>query len=152
MRLLIFELRPPILEKEGLIAALEARLDSVEGRGGIEATLKLEGEPRLTRVVEEELYRIAQEALNNVLKHSRAQRVAVELRFSPDRVCLEVSDDGVGFEPRALAGVSKGGLRLKGMGERARQVGGCLSVESAPRQGTKVRIEVPSGQGSAVEI
>ena len=58
-------------------------------------------------------------------------------------------DDGVGVEPSALAGASKGGLGLKGMEERARQVGGKLSVVSAPGQGTRVRIEVPSAQGSA---
>ncbi len=148
MRLLIFELRPPILKQEGLVAALEARLDCVEGRGGIETTLKVEGEPQITRAAEEELYWIVQEALNNVLKHSSAHRVEIELRFCPERVYLEVSDDGVGFAPSALAGASKGGLGLKGMAERARRVGGCLSVESAPGQGTRVRIEVPSGQGS----
>ncbi len=157
MRLLIFQLRPPILKQEGLVAALEARLDAVEGRGGIETTLKVEGEPRLTRVVEEALYRIAQEALNNVLKHSMAKKVAIALEFGNDRVCLEVADDGVGFEPSALSragtgvgpSVGKGGLGLKGIGERARRVGGRLSVESEPGHGTRLRIEVPSGQGPA---
>ncbi len=151
MRLLIFELRPPILEREGLVAALQARLDAVEGRGGVASSLKVEGEPRLTRVVEEELYRIAQEALNNVLKHSKAKHVAIALEFGDDRVCLDVVDDGIGFEPSALVGASKGGLGLEGMAERARQVGGKLSVESVPGQGTKVRIEVPTGQSSPDE-
>lgn len=140
MRLLIFELRPPILEQEGLVAALEARLDAVEGRGGIETELRVEGEPKLTREIEEELYRIAQEALNNVLKHSKARKVKVSLEFSDERVCLEVFDDGVGFDPSALDG--KGGLGHKGMAERARQIAAELAVESAPGRGTRVRVEV----------
>jgi signal transduction histidine kinase len=143
MRLLIFELRPPILEQEGLVAAIEARLEAVEGRGGVSTELRVEGEPKLTRVVEEEIYRIAQEALNNVLKHSRARRTTVQLTFSDERVCLEVFDDGVGFDPSEGGG--KGGLGLKGMAERARQIGGALTIDSAPGQGTRLRIEVDVG-------
>jgi signal transduction histidine kinase len=151
MRLLIFELRPPVLEKQGLVAALQARLDSVEARGGIETTLQVEGEPRLTAAVEEGLYRIAQEALNNTLKHAHPSRVQVRLEFFDDLVSLEVQDDGVGFDPGGLTG--KGGLGVKGMAERAQQIGGTVAVTSAPGQGTRVRVEValaetaPGGEG-----
>ncbi len=145
MRLLIFELRPPVLEKEGLVAALEARLSAVEGRGGIETALRVVGEPRLSRVIEEELYRIAQESLNNVLKHSKARRVQVRLEFGAERVCLEVQDDGVGFEPGARPG--RGGLGLRSMAERALQIGGKLAIISALGQGTRVRVEVAFGEG-----
>ena len=79
MRLLIFELRPPLLEKEGLAAALQARLDAVEGRAGLKTELQVEISERLPGNIEEGFYRIAQEALNNVLKHAHARRVLIEL-------------------------------------------------------------------------
>jgi signal transduction histidine kinase len=140
MRLLIFELHPPLLEKEGLAGALQARLEAVETRGGLHAELWVVGEGRLPIVVEEGLYRIAQEALNNVLKHSKARRVTVRLQLSDGAACLEVADDGVGFDPRLLP--EKGGLGLSGMQERAEQLGAKLVVESRPGNGTTVRVEV----------
>ena len=72
MRLLVHELRPPALEQEGLVGALQQRIDAVEGRAGIQARLLVEGEVRLEPSVEEALYRIGQEALNNALKHALA--------------------------------------------------------------------------------
>jgi signal transduction histidine kinase len=145
MRLLIFELHPPLLEKEGLAGALHARLEAVEGRGGLHVLWHVEGDGRLPITVEKELYRIAQEALNNVLKHSRAKQVAITLRLSSagERLYLEISDDGVGFTP-ALAG-EKGGLGLRGMQERAERIGGTLLVESAPGHGTKVKVSLDGG-------
>ena len=83
MRLLIFELRPPILEQEGLAAALEARLEAVEGRVGLKTQLELEGESELSQDIREGLYRIALEALNNVLKHAQASCVTVSLIQGP---------------------------------------------------------------------
>ena len=83
---------------------------------------------------------MAQEALNNVLKHAHARHVAVRLDVSPERAVLEVADDGVGFEPSLRNG---GGFGLPGMRERAERLGGTLQVESAPGQGTRVRVEVP---------
>ena len=80
------------------------------------------------------------EALNNAFKHSRAQRVTVQLRFEEESTNLEVSDDGVGFEPAGARG--KGGLGLTGMAERARRIGAKLRVDSAPGKGTTVLIEV----------
>jgi signal transduction histidine kinase len=90
--------------------------------------------------VEQELYRVAQEALNNVLKHAHASRATVRLETCADRAVLEVTDDGVGFE----AGLRGGdGYGLPGMRERAERLGGTLTVESAPGAGTRVRVEVP---------
>src|SRR5512143_1587361 len=81
MRLLIFELRPPILAEEGLIAALQARLAAVEGRvGGLTTTLDVAGDIALPAVVEQALYGIAQESLNNVYKHAKAHTVALSLQ------------------------------------------------------------------------
>ena len=90
MRLLVFELRPPILEKEGLVVALQARLDAVETRSGVHTEFRVEGESsRLTRPVEEALYRIVQETLTNVVKHAQARHVKVYLRFSDHHLLPE---------------------------------------------------------------
>ena len=90
MRLLIFELHPPALEQEGLVTALQVRLAAVEARAGLQTELTVEGERRLPIVIEQELYRIAQEALNNVMKHARAQHVTIRLQFT-DRDRLPAS-------------------------------------------------------------
>jgi len=140
MRLLVFELRPPVLQQEGLVAALEARLDAVEARGGLETEVSVEGEGRLPLEIEEGLYRIAQEALNNVLKHARAQRIAVTLRWDPSLVVMEVADDGIGFD--VVAARVRGGMGLHGMEERAARLGGTLTIASSPGSGSRVRVEV----------
>ncbi|MGD8623363.1 MAG: GAF domain-containing protein [Anaerolineae bacterium] len=140
MRLLIFELRLPMLKSEGLAATIQARLDAVEGRVGMETKLTVEGEGRLSPNVEEGLYRIAQEALNNVLKHAQANQVSVRLYFNSRLVKLEVADDGVGFEPTAAR--EHGGFGLDNMEERAKRLGGTLTVESRSGKGTLLRVEV----------
>jgi signal transduction histidine kinase len=141
MRSLIYELRPPVLEKEGLVAALQARLEAVEGRAGVRTELRVEGDITLPGGVEEELYRVAQEALNNALKHARAQSIRLLLCKDETHLLLEVADDGVGFEH---GGDTKhGGLGLPGMKERALRLGGSLTVLSSPGGGTTVRVEVP---------
>jgi len=140
MRLLIFELHPPRLEEEGLAVALQGRLASVETRTGLQTELHVEGERRLPISVEEELYWIAQEALNNVVKHAQAKKVTVGLQFDEKSVCLEVRDDGIGFEPAEAR--QSGGMGLRGMGERAERINGKLEVESAPGQGTTSRVTV----------
>jgi signal transduction histidine kinase len=146
MRLLIFELRPSILESEGLVNALRARLEAVEERAGLEVEFHVEGETMsdlrsLATAVEEGLYRIAQEALNNALKHACARRVTVSLDRGERAVILEIVDDGVGFDPSTA--VEGGGLGLDGMIERAAQMGGELVLDSEPGAGTRVRVEVP---------
>jgi signal transduction histidine kinase len=140
MRLLVFELRPPLLAEQGLVAALQSRLEGVERRAGLRAELKVVGEKRLPIPVEEELYGIAQEALNNVLKHAGAKHVMVRLEFVGQSALIEVRDDGAGFE-LASAG-DRGGLGLRGMTERAQRVGGRLTVQSTPGEGTVVRVVV----------
>jgi nitrate/nitrite-specific signal transduction histidine kinase len=142
MRLLIFELRPSTLDEDGLTAALQARLEAVEGRTGLETTFEVVGkEERLRPEIEEGLYRIAQEALNNALKHAHAQSVHLYLCQEKPKIVLEVSDDGVGFDPSATR--QQGGFGLRGMEERAARIGSALKVESQPGAGTRVRVEVP---------
>ncbi len=141
MRLLLFELRPPLLQEQGLAAALKARLTVVESRAGLVTDFEYdETESRRPAPdIEQELYRLAQEALNNVLKHAHAQRVRVRLAMTSDRTVLEIADDGVGFLP-GLPGAD--GFGLRGMRERAERLGGTLQVDSAPGAGTSVRVEV----------
>jgi signal transduction histidine kinase len=140
MRLLLFELRPPLLQERGLAAALQTRLRAVEARAGLVTEFEGEDVRRLRPEVEQELYRIAQEALNNVLKHAHASRVTVRLDAADGHAALEIADDGVGFDPSLRGG---DGFGLPGMRERVERLGGTLRVESAPGAGTRVRVEVP---------
>jgi signal transduction histidine kinase len=139
-RLLLFELRPPLLEEQGLGAALRTRLQAVEARAGLEVKFDCQGHTRLAPDREVELFRLSQEALNNVLKHAHAHRVQVNLDLESNPVVLDVADDGVGFDP-TLHGA--GGLGVPGMRERAERLGGTLRIESAPGNGTRVHVEVP---------
>lgn len=144
MRLLIFELRPMDLQKMGLAGAIQARLQAVETRGGMHADLVQDGvefAPHLTHAVQEELYHIAQEALNNTLKHSHARNVIVSLNYGKTRARLQVRDDGVGFTPAEAA--EAGGLGLRGMRERVQRINGCVTIASAPGEGATITVEAP---------
>jgi signal transduction histidine kinase len=140
MRLLIFELRPPVLENEGLVAALEQRLKSVEERTGLKTGLKVRMPTRLPPNVEDELYRITQEALNNVLKHAQATQVAIHLIVTGHTLLLRIQDDGVGFE--TCEGCPPGKLGLRAMMDRAEALGGKVTIESQEGQGTRITVEV----------
>ncbi len=140
MRMLIFELHPPTLEEEGLASALQIRLEAVEARSGIQTEIQVEGDTRMPLAVEEELYRIAQEALNNAIKHARAQQVIVRLHANSDYFCLEVQDDGRGFDPAAAK--QSGGLGLRSIEERVQRINGKLTMDSGPGEGTILRVEV----------
>ena len=140
MRLLIFELRPPILEQEGLVAAIQNRLYSVEHRAGLKFNLENNLEERLPPAMEEGLYRIAHEALNNTLKHSHAKNVTICIQQEEESLVMEIADDGIGFEPGTAR--REGCLGLVSMQERAQALGGHLSVDSGPGNGTRIRVEV----------
>jgi signal transduction histidine kinase len=140
MRLLIFELHPPILEKEGLVTALKTRLEAVEARSGIQTRFEVVGECRLPLAIETELYRLAQEALTNAVKHAKAQQVSIWMNCDEQQICLEVSDDGVGFDTQSIS--QSGGLGIQGMMERVKQLDGELTIDSAPGKGTSVRVSL----------
>jgi signal transduction histidine kinase/HAMP domain-containing protein len=144
MRLLIFQLRPPSVEKSGLMGALQARLDAVELRGLSQASLEVEGvelAPLAPIAIQEEVYNIAQEALNNVLRHSKAKNVLVNLRFAETSIEVDVRDDGTGFDLQTAS--SRGGLGLPGVRERAAKIDAKLEIESQPGKGTRVSLSVP---------
>ena len=140
MRLLVYELRPLQLKKEGLILALRQRLEAVEGRSGVEARLEVDELVKLPRSVEQELYRITNEALNNALKNAAATAVVVYLRQIDGGIELEVVDDGIGFEPEAVR--DHGGMGLVSIRERAEQLGGEATIRSAPGEGTSVKVAI----------
>ena len=145
MRLLVYELRPLALKREGLVGALRHRLDTVERRAGVETNLLVEGSVRLAesaagRVVEEGLYRIVQEALNNALKHSAATSVTVQVRARDEWVEIEIVDDGKGFDLNAVT--NDGGIGLASMRERAERMGATLTILSAPGKGTRVVVSM----------
>jgi signal transduction histidine kinase len=146
MRLLIFELRPLALEKSGLGEALHGRMEAVEARSGIKTHLQVEGEENIAFNEKVALYRIAQETLNNVLKHAHAGNLWVSLQFDEEHTCLEVADDGVGFELRLAS--ESGGMGLPGIRERIQRLAGILNIESAPGAGTRVYITIPRSAGN----
>ncbi len=140
MRALIFELRPESLETEGLITALAKQATSIKVRHHVDVEADLCPEPDLPFEVKEALFRIAQEALNNTIKHAQATTIRLCLACSPDGVTLEVRDDGIGFDP---SGSFPGHLGQHTMRERAAKQRGTLVVESAPGAGTCVRAHLP---------
>ena len=139
MRDLLIELRLGPLEA-GLSEALNAYVSLFKERVGINAIFHVEGEKKIAVDRERELFRIAQEALNNVAKHSQATSASVELTFSAAFVRLAIEDNGVGFD---LEHAKPGGIGLTHMRERAEGLGGMLAIESAPGKGTRIAVEVP---------
>lgn len=140
MRSLIFELRPESLEREGLVAALSKQAAAVRARHQITVVTELDADPALPMKTNEALYRITQEALNNVVKHARAKRVVIRMTQSGGLAKLAIEDDGVGFDPEQAF---PGHLGLRSMRERCEQVGARLRVASEPGKGSRVEVEVP---------
>jgi signal transduction histidine kinase len=145
MRALIFELRPESLETEGLVAALTRQVAVLRTRYKLAVEVDLAEEPALSLERKEALYRIAQEALHNIVKHAQASAVVVRLTRQPREILLEVRDNGRGFDP---IGPFPGHLGLLSMWERAMKMGATLTIESVPGQGTSLNVRTPLGVGS----
>jgi signal transduction histidine kinase len=145
MRLMLHELQSPLLGQVGLVESLRHRLESVEGRVGVDAHLVtgqgIESLRQLPAQIEQELYHIALEALNNALKHSSATSVTVHVDAGEGQVELTVTDNGIGFDLDAAE--DRGGLGLDNMRQRVRQLGGLIEIVSAPGAGTRVVVTVP---------
>jgi signal transduction histidine kinase len=142
---LVWELRPTALDDLGLVEALTDYVATWSKYFGLQAQLHTRGmqSRRLASQIEIMLYRVAQEALNNVAKHAAAKRVELILEQRSDHVSLIIEDDGIGFDPDAVGENAKG-LGLTGMRERAAFAGGTAAVESRPDAGTTVFVRIPT--------
>jgi signal transduction histidine kinase len=140
MRALIFELRPGNLENDGLLPALRTHTAALQGRIGLPVVVTSELTDRLPLEVEEVLYRIAQEALHNVVKHAAARQVELAVDRRGADVVLRIRDDGKGFD---AALVPDGHLGLTGMRARADKIGASYVVTSWPGEGTTIEVVVP---------
>ncbi|MEW6286179.1 MAG: GAF domain-containing sensor histidine kinase [Chloroflexota bacterium] len=140
MRALIFELRPESLQTEGLVAALGKLVNALGARHQLKVTLEAQDEPDVSLDVKESLYRITQEALNNIVKHARAQQLKVSLNVESSELMLRISDDGTGFDTGAEF---PGHLGMITMRERAEKAGGTFAIESAPNAGTRIQVKIP---------
>lgn len=146
MRALIFQLRPAALEEQGLITALQKHIESVKVKEHLDIEFDVFGERRLSNEHEQTLYRITQEALNNIMKHAQASKVLIKLTIDDQQAELAIHDNGVGFSPQEV--VNSGSTERKSLGmtsmrERAELAGGALHVESKPGEGTKIRVILP---------
>jgi two-component system sensor histidine kinase UhpB len=149
-RRLMFDLRPSVLDDLGLVPALRWFVNQRVQPRGIKVDFQATGlEERLPEELETALFRIAQEAMTNAVKHARAKCIAVTITREPGQITAVIADDGVGFHPVHV--VSKDdkdrGLGLFGMQERAGLVGGSVQIDSAPGRGTTVRVTVPDRVG-----
>ena len=141
VRRIASELRPSVLDQLGLEAAIEWLVQEAAKRTGIAVTLQAEEFPRLPDAVRSHAFRIMQEALTNVTRHSRATQVTVSVRRAGDVLTLGVTDNGVGFSPDSLSGLDS--LGLVGMRERALACGGTLMVQGKPGEGTAIIVTIP---------
>jgi PAS domain S-box-containing protein len=144
LRKMMSELRPPALDNLGLVAALQEQLAAVGREAGLESSIDSTLDTRLQPAQEIVLYRVAQEALTNTVKHAGADRVWILLKPMDGHVVLEVGDDGAGFDPsEAAASVSSGHFGLLGMRERIEMAGGKWDLVSEAGSGTVVRAWLP---------
>ncbi|MFJ8076200.1 GAF domain-containing sensor histidine kinase [Streptomyces sp. NPDC096176] len=144
LRAAVVELRPAALDEDGLVNTLRTHIQVLDRAHDARVTFDTTGIRALPAAQEEALLRVAQEALHNALRHSGAESVDVVLVRSGQGAVLSVTDDGKGFEPKAVRRAGRH-LGLVSMRDRAGGVGGRLTVESAPGQGTTIEMEVPGG-------
>ena len=140
-RRLIGGLRPPVLDEAGVVPAIEYLVAEHQRHDGPEIEFVHEVQfDRLAPPLESALFRIVQECLTNACRYSQSPKVRVELRQAGDRVRIDVQDWGVGFD---LKQIGDGHFGLRGIRERARLLGGTVSIQTAPQQGTHVTVEFP---------
>lgn len=146
VRQISLDLRPPVLDDLGLVPALLWLIERKRKLLGLEVSFRHCGlNGRLPQVIETTVYRIAQEALSNVARHSGTKQATANLHGTADAIALRVEDRGRGFDTDAVS-ESGTGSGLMGMRERARSLGGRVSIETIPGAGTAVTVELPLGQ------
>lgn len=139
MRLLLYQLRALALEEGDLGKAVESRLELVERRSGMRAEVYIDERVELDPRVEQELFHVIIEALNNTLHYARAERVAVHLALEKGELALRVEDDGIGFDPARV----RPGMGLQNMRERAEALLGTFELSSRPGEGTRIGLRLP---------
>ena len=140
---LVHDLRPSPLDDLGLVPALNSLVNQDCREKGLKVTFAVEGKQRrLDPLVETVLFRVAQEALNNVCRHAGVVQVQAELQYEEDRVLIRICDQGIGFDPSEKFNPPRG-WGLAGMRERVESLGGQLNLQSAPGEGTRVEVVVP---------
>ena len=141
----VWGLRSRAEEEFNLANALITSVRQITGDTGLRIEVQTNGEAgTLSEITEENLLRIGQEAITNVVKHSGASRAKIELEFTPQTVVLQIGDDGKGFNPEACAGPKDGHFGLLGIRERTERLGGTILITSSPGAGTCVRVEIPA--------
>jgi signal transduction histidine kinase len=143
MRALILQLRPPALRDQGLVAALQQHAQVVSRREGLAVALQVTGDERMARGIEQPIYRIVQEALNNVVKHAQARNVTITIEFTVERVQVRIDDDGLGFDPAMTPAGDGRHLGIMSMRERAAEIGGTMQIQSQIGSGTGVIVTIP---------
>lgn len=145
----IYDLRPPTLDALGLAPAVRRYTEQFEQYSGLPCSVRVLGEPvRLPTGVETSVYRLMQEALQNVSAHAQARQAEVLITFTPHTLKLVIMDDGQGFDLPDKQSHNNGSLGLLGMQERAESLGGWLSIQTQPGQGTRVELVVPISANS----
>lgn len=137
-RTLAYSIRPPLLDDLGLVPSFERLAEAVGRESGLAIVVDSELDGRLDAAVEGLLFHVVREALENVVRHARASRVAIRLGVRGRRIHLSIEDDGIGMAPGEARG-----LGLRGIQERVTLAGGTVVFRSAPEQGTIVTVEVP---------
>jgi PAS domain S-box-containing protein len=143
---LIYELRPSLLDELGLVAAIGSLIDSHLKAAGVKVRFRATGAvKRLPASLEIALFRVIQEAFNNIVKHAHADNTHIVMHFKKDSVTIRIKDDGVGFDVQeAISSKNRPhGLGLLGMRERIELMNGSLVIDSSPGHGTKITIEIP---------
>ena len=146
MRSMLLELRSGASPDQSLSQLLTTLAEATRARSNMAVSLSIEGDRELPADVTMTLYRIAQEALNNVVKHAEATQVDITLLNEPDRVALHIRDDGRGFDPQAIPA---GHMGISIMAERAQKIGADVQIQSQPGRGTEVSVTWPAPTGSA---
>ncbi|MEE9238407.1 MAG: histidine kinase [Thermodesulfobacteriota bacterium] len=144
-----YDLRPSVLDNLGLLPAIRSHIRGFSKRTGIDVEMEDDGAvKKLDEEIKTILYRVMQEALNNVAKHSSAHKVCINISKEKNSILLRITDDGIGFDPDELSSIKpeKGGLGLLGIRERVGVVGGNLSITSKQNSGTILKVDIPFGE------
>lgn len=146
MRSLIFELRPTAAMEVGLVPALRQHAVILNRQHGLEVSLLIPEEPDMSKDQAQQLFRITQEALNNVVKHAQTDKATVQIIEERQRLKLIIEDQGKGFTPKEV-NIKGKNIGLSSMRERAEIIGGTLLIDSKPGEGTRVSLDLPLGDG-----